>query len=346
MSSISRNQFYARFNTKSIELKKVSEAQKEQLSDVGSSFESIEKADLNRDGFISGRREQKELFRHIDRFDRDGQWRTFKEKNSDGTLTPSGKVYNMVSLLIEEAGGTSRTSSSSNSSNSNSTQNQTSTPRRTTHSDSTNTQTSSDVFAQAYTPSVRISTQQLNELQALRDPGALKRVLAWRELVSELKGATTEQKINRVNSFFNRLQYKTDQVHWGKTDYWATPLEMLKRGAGDCEDYAIAKYTTLRKLGIPAKDLGITYVKYGAQAHMVLTHKGPGDSEATVLDNISWRALPVSRRTDLKPFYSFNDESLSLVKQGWREVKAGGPGQLSKWKDLRSRMAKEGRGLY
>jgi predicted transglutaminase-like cysteine proteinase len=51
-----------------------------------------------------------------------------------------------------------------------------------------------------------------------------------------------------TNRFLNDWRYKPDDQNYGQRDYWATPLEFLRR-SGDCEDYAIAKYVTLRELG-------------------------------------------------------------------------------------------------
>jgi predicted transglutaminase-like cysteine proteinase len=55
----------------------------------------------------------------------------------------------------------------------------------------------------------------------------------------------------------NRLPYNTDADLYGRPDYWASPLEFLVNG-GDCEDYAIAKYVSLRMLGVPDEDMLIT----------------------------------------------------------------------------------------
>ncbi|MDM8349520.1 transglutaminase-like cysteine peptidase [Pseudomonas sp. sp1636] len=48
---------------------------------------------------------------------------------------------------------------------------------------------------------------------------------------------------------------------WGERDYWATPIEALVKGAADCEDYSLAKYFSLRQLGVPTGKLRLTYVK-------------------------------------------------------------------------------------
>ncbi|MGI8526647.1 MAG: transglutaminase-like cysteine peptidase [Pseudolabrys sp.] len=46
----------------------------------------------------------------------------------------------------------------------------------------------------------------------------------------------------------------SDQAQFGVPDFWASPLVTFASGAGDCEDYAIAKYVALREAGMAASD--------------------------------------------------------------------------------------------
>jgi predicted transglutaminase-like cysteine proteinase len=130
---------------------------------------------------------------------------------------------------------------------------------------------------------------------------------------------------------------------WGQEDYWATPVEALYKGAGDCEDYAIAKYVTLRQLGIPSDKLRITYVKALRlnQAHMVLTWYASPDAEPLVLDNLIPQIRPASQRQDLLPVYAFNAEGLWLPGPGGGK-RSGSSKQLSRWQDLLTKMRGEG----
>ena len=105
-----------------------------------------------------------------------------------------------------------------------------------------------------------------------------QRIDAWQQLLSTQKQVNEAEQLKVVNLFFNRqLRYEEDIDLWHETDYWATPIQSLWKGAGDCEDYAIAKYFSLRHLGVPADKLRITYVKALSQhpAHMVLTYFPP-----------------------------------------------------------------------
>lgn len=102
---------------------------------------------------------------------------------------------------------------------------------------------------------------------------------------------------------------------------------ILGKGAGDCEDYVIAKYFTLKQLGIPTDKLYFTYVKalkYN-QAHMVLSYYETPKSIPLILDNINGKIKIATQRTDLLPVYSFNGDSLYLAKQeGLGQVVPGG----------------------
>ena len=173
---------------------------------------------------------------------------------------------------------------------------------------------------------------------------AEKRVLIWDKLIESAKDKKTLQKLKLVNDFFNRIPYKLDKRHWGQTDYWATPFEFLGTGAGDCEDYAIAKYYTLRKLGIAEEKLRITYVKYlksrskYEQAHMVLTYYHKKNSTPIVLDNINKKLKLASKRKDLKPIYSFNAQGLWKAKNKGRSSQRVGKNNLKSWKNLISRI--------
>ena len=173
---------------------------------------------------------------------------------------------------------------------------------------------------------------------------ARKRVLLWDKLIESTKGKKTLQKLKIVNDFFNKLPYRLDKKHWGKKDYWATPFEFMGTGAGDCEDYAIAKYFTLRKVGIPEDKLRITYVKYlkkrskYEQAHMVLTYYHKQNSTPVILDNINKKLKLASKRKDLKPIYSFNAQGLWKAKNKGKSSQRVGKNNLKSWKNLVSRI--------
>ena len=170
---------------------------------------------------------------------------------------------------------------------------------------------------------------------------ARERILDWEALIKSSAALTEADKLNEVNRFFNRkFRFVDDIKLWRENDYWATPVEALVKGAGDCEDYSLAKYFTLRRLGIPSEKLRITYVKalnYN-QAHMVLTYYASPTAEPLVLDNLINDIRP-SQRKDLLPVYAFNAEGLYLPGSNARKSDSK---KLSRWQDVLKKMRAEG----
>ena len=126
-------------------------------------------------------------------------------------------------------------------------------------------------------------------------------------------------------------------------EYWATPAEALIRGQGDCEDYAIAKFFTLTRMGVAANKLRLSYVKALGrnQAHMVLAYYATPDSEPLLLDNLKPQIKPASQRKDLLPVYAFNNEGIYLSTSPQKKSKQS-PQLLSRWNDVRERAVADG----
>jgi predicted transglutaminase-like cysteine proteinase len=189
-----------------------------------------------------------------------------------------------------------------------------------------------------------ITDAQIARLAQQFGPIARTRLSAWRDILTaqKYKKLPEHKKLELVNDFMNQTPFLSDRQHWGKEDYWATPIEFLSTNGGDCEDYSIAKYFTLRALGVPDDKLRITYVKelvvYN-EAHMVLAYFPTPDSEPLVLDNINKTIQPASNRGDLLPVYSFNGSGLWLAKeQTGRGQSVGGSDRIGHWRDLQSRL--------
>lgn len=183
----------------------------------------------------------------------------------------------------------------------------------------------------------------LNSIRDKYGNEALSRVQQWQALLEEGRNEADWIRVNKVNQFFNdQIAYRTDQQHWGKADYWATPVETLGTAAGDCEDYAIAKYVSLRAMGVPDSKLRIMYVRAMSvnEPHMVLLYLENENSIPLVLDNLIKKVQPATRRPDLKPIYGFNAEGLWLAKAQGLGRKIEGKTGGSNWQDLLSRIEK------
>lgn len=169
---------------------------------------------------------------------------------------------------------------------------------------------------------------------------------AWQHLVETSRDLPDHEKVATVNRFFNRmLAFAEDDAVWGMQDHWATPMEFMGRGRGDCEDFAIAKYVTLRMLGLSAHSLRLMYVHAdtGARkpvAHMVLGFYPQPGQEPHVLDNMIDSVRPLSARSDLALIYSFNTRGLWIA--GEQASAANPASRLSRWRGVLQRMLGEG----
>ncbi|MFH1215070.1 MAG: transglutaminase-like cysteine peptidase [Pseudomonadota bacterium] len=169
---------------------------------------------------------------------------------------------------------------------------------------------------------------------------ARQRLVSWETLIRRDDSSTEQEKLDKVNHFFNKMEFVDDSAHWGRKDYWATPVEFLSSSGGDCEDFAVAKYFTLKAMGVPEKKLNLTYVKAVRlnQAHMVLTYYNIPGTVPLVLDNLTDEIKPATQRPDLIPIYSFNGTGLWLAKQRGRGKLLGGSDRLKRWQELMERM--------
>lgn len=174
---------------------------------------------------------------------------------------------------------------------------------------------------------------------------------AWRKLLIDNAPHTQNETdvVKQVNHFFNtNIRFADDIAHWKKSDYWATPLEALGSGAGDCEDYTIAKYMSLLQLGIPTDRLRLIYVRAQIggtssrvfQAHMVLGYYPQTNAMPFILDNLVSTIEPANKRNDLHPVFSFNSDGLWVGEQAQPQIDP--TARLSRWRDLLTRMKQEG----
>ena len=141
--------------------------------------------------------------------------------------------------------------------------------------------------------------------------GATCHLGAWSDFIESLRGRDPAEQVRLVNDHLNRIRFIEDRDNWGAKDYWAAPGEFFGRG-GDCEDYALTKYLSLRKLGFSAEQLRLVVLKDKRRrvAHAILVVK-LGD-ESLVLDNLHDQVVSWSDVGHYKPLYSLNEDSAWL----------------------------------
>ena len=181
-------------------------------------------------------------------------------------------------------------------------------------------------------------------------PQAAQAVAPLQALLLSMSAMDDTARLHAVNRFFNqRIRFDTDLAVWGEEDYWASPLEALQQGRGDCEDFAIAKYASLLAAGVAPAHLRLVYVRARldapgrpatSQPHMVLAYQPrPGD-DPLILDNLKPDVLTATQRPDLSPVFSFGTEGLW---HGNDTVSAGDPlRRLSRWRAVWAKLHDEG----
>lgn len=194
----------------------------------------------------------------------------------------------------------------------------------------------------AWSFSLEISAELLAWIEQRHGTETRQRVERWRTLMTAGQAWDEGKKLLAVNDFFNELVFIDDLRHWRQADYWATPLEFLTSGGGDCEDFAIAKYFTLKAMGVDEAKLRMTYVKALTlnQPHMVVTYYDTPEAMPLVLDNLADAIRPASERNDLAPVYSFNGSGLWLARERGQGKRAGDADRMGLWQDLLLRLSR------
>jgi predicted transglutaminase-like cysteine proteinase len=190
--------------------------------------------------------------------------------------------------------------------------------------------------------------ERMSEAAQRHGQHAVQGVRALQPVLASLGEADAATRLEAVNRFFNRrIVFADDWQVWRVDDHWASPLESLQQGMGDCEDYAIAKYFSLLVVGMPASQLRLVYVRLqiggpggASQPHMVLAYYASPAAEPLILDNLVSEIRPASRRPDLTPVFSFNSEGLW---QGNGSQRMGDPVErLSRWREVLRKAREEG----
>lgn len=170
-----------------------------------------------------------------------------------------------------------------------------------------------------------------------------RRVAAWQALIADHQAEPELTRVRRVNAFINQLPYAEDQEQWGKKEFWTTPQEFIVANGGDCEDFAIAKYFTLREMGVPDNRLKLVYNMSlpRGESHMVLYYYPDQKVSPLVLDSQTSDLAAAERRSDLLPVYSFNSAGYWLTSAEGKQQYLGAPDKLSQWVNLLDRIDKE-----
>lgn len=193
-----------------------------------------------------------------------------------------------------------------------------------------------------YGKQIEFTKTDIEKIKSSPNKNAIvKRIRNYQELKKKIKNYTPIRKLSHINSFYNNILPQQDEQKFGISDYWSTRKEFLIDGRGDCEDYAIAKYFSLVENGFSKKNLFLAVVKVEGKTteHMVLFYFKAKDEIPYVLDNLSFKVIPLNRRPKLDVKFIFNEKE-SFLMNGYKIGKKVNVnwGKDDKWNNLLKRV--------
>jgi predicted transglutaminase-like cysteine proteinase len=95
-----------------------------------------------------------------------------------------------------------------------------------------------------------------------RERCASPAALRFLAIVDDARSREGRARLGEINRAINlAIRPMSDEAQYGEIDVWSTPLATFAHGAGDCEDYAIAKFVALRMAGISPDDLRLVIMR-------------------------------------------------------------------------------------
>jgi len=131
-------------------------------------------------------------------------------------------------------------------------------------------------------------------------------VKVWLRFLKDIQTLPKNEQVNRVNQFANEHAYILDIENYGVEDYWSTPKEFLYN-SGDCEDYAIIKMLSLKKLGFDMRKIRLVVLQDTNLRipHAVLAIDAPNDT--LIMDNQVEEVISHKYILHYVPIYAVNE---------------------------------------
>jgi predicted transglutaminase-like cysteine proteinase len=143
-----------------------------------------------------------------------------------------------------------------------------------------------------------------------RENCASEAALKFLDIVDSGRQREGRARLGEINRAINlAIRPMEDIVQWGQVDVWSSPLVTFYHGAGDCEDYAIAKYVALRMAGVAAEDLRIVVlVDLHGEGHAVAAARL--DGHWLLLDNRRMAMVEDVNARIYRPLFVIDDAGL------------------------------------
>lgn len=156
-----------------------------------------------------------------------------------------------------------------------------------------------------------VTEEQIEQMREEYGDRAAQRLQNWNKVMQNAEDEPELIKVRNINFYFNQFRYRKDKYNWKLVEYWASFDEFIGKGRGDCEDYALAKYLSLRKLGISANKLKLVSGKLLKYGHLALAYyKDPNDPY--LLDNNRNSLGKLKRTYQFKAETFFNEKEYGV----------------------------------
>jgi predicted transglutaminase-like cysteine proteinase len=142
-------------------------------------------------------------------------------------------------------------------------------------------------------------------------PAAAQEFLAIVDTARTREGLTRIAEINRAINL--SIRPRDDETLYGVREHWATPLTTFARRAGDCEDYAIAKYVALQQIGMSTDDLRLVVVHDPATGDGHAMAAARFEGRWLVLDNRRTGLAEDSELADARPLFMIDRDGARRV---------------------------------
>ncbi|MFB9263198.1 transglutaminase-like cysteine peptidase [Bradyrhizobium erythrophlei] len=136
--------------------------------------------------------------------------------------------------------------------------------------------------------------------------------LRFLAIIESARANEGRARLGEVNRAVNlAIRPGSDLALYGQVDVWTSPLATLAKGAGDCEDYAIAKFVALHKAGVAAEDLRIVVMhdQLSGEDHAVAAARL--DGRWLLLDNRRMAMIEDSSVRNFRPTFVIDAHGVS-----------------------------------
>jgi predicted transglutaminase-like cysteine proteinase len=144
-----------------------------------------------------------------------------------------------------------------------------------------------------------------------RDHCASEAALKLLAIVDEGRASDGRARLGQINRAINlTIHPMSDLAQYGEIDVWSSPLATFDRGAGDCEDYAIAKFVALRLAGVAAEDLRIVVLHDVLQNEDHAVAAARLDGHWLMLDNRRMAMIDDAHVRNYRPLFVIDETAV------------------------------------